>query len=418
MAKHPDWAPQASEQLEQWFSEMGTVESVGTESLAILMTGWKHQDVVKELIAKWIGIAATSNGAKQRFLANHLHDFNSGVIPHAWVDGLAAWLADAAEPLQQTLAENLRQTEIDPADADAIAKVLRDIASNTTSPPHRFHLLASLPTGSALGNEAMEQEVLDSFLGDDETLVPLASKVLQRVKLADANRLVVSLSDIPSQRLTTTIEAVHRSGDKSIESTMLKQLASLRVSRTLPQGFLTNLYRQSSDDLKTLAAQTESDLLRPDADVQASVEARLSQLKPGDPVRGLQVFRSSKAACSGCHRIGYVGENIGPELTRIGSSRTAEALLEAVLFPSARQEQSYQGLRILTVDGQVFSGLVRARTDDGIELQLTAERSVMIDRRDVEFSEPSEISIMPAGLADQLTNQEMSDLMALLRSAK
>ena len=72
----------------------------------------------------------------------------------------------------------------------------------------------------------------------------------------------------------------------------------------------------------------------------------------------------------------------------------------------------------MTVDGQVFNGLVRARTSEGFELQLTADRTVRLDHRDVELSEPSEISIMPAGLADQLTNQELSDLMALLRSAK
>ncbi|WP_442511549.1 DUF7133 domain-containing protein [Novipirellula sp. SH528] len=418
MAKHPEWASQASERLDRWFSNIGTQDTVAPETLALLITGWKQQDAVQQQIAKWIGSASTSNVAKQSFLANHVHDFTSGVMPHAWVEGLAAFLADAEPPLQRTLAENLRQTKIDKHDADVLAKVLRTIAIKSPSPQHRFDLLASLPAGSVLDNAAVEQEVVSAFLSDDETLAPLATKVLQRARLSDANRLVDSLSEIPSQRLTTTIEAVHRSANKTLESTMLQQLASLRVSRTLPQGFLTNLYRQSSDDLKTLAIQTEAELQRPDANVQASVESRLSQLEPGDPVRGLQVFRSSKAACSGCHRIGYVGANIGPELTRIGSSRTAEALMEAMLFPSARQEQSYQGLRILTVDGQVFNGLVRARTSEGFELQLTADRTVRLDHRDVELSEPSEISIMPAGLADQLTNQELSDLMALLRSAK
>lgn len=418
MAKHPEWAPQASERLDQWFSKLGIQDSVEPDSLALLVAGWKHQDVVQRQIAKWVHNASTFNEVKQTFLANHLHDFNAGVMPSVWVDGLVLWLDTAEPPLQRTLAENLRQTKIENDDSVTLTNVLRTNAIKASSPQHRFELLASLPVGSVLGNSEIEQEVVTAFLGDDETLAPLASKVLQRVKLAAANRLVESLTEIPSQRLTTTIEAVHRSGDKTIEKEMLTQLATLRVSRTLPQGFLSNLYRQSSDDLKTLAIQTEAELQQPDADIQASVESRLSQLQPGDPVRGLQVFRSSKAACSGCHRIGYVGANIGPELTRIGASRTAEALMEAILFPSARQEQSYQGLRILTSDGQVFNGLVAARTSEGLELQLTADRIVRVDHRDIELSEASEISIMPAGLADQLTNQELSDLMALLRAAK
>ncbi|WP_372719765.1 HEAT repeat domain-containing protein [Novipirellula sp.] len=418
MAKHPEWAPLASERLDQWFSDLGTKDSVPTETLALLLEGWKLQDAVQQPIAKWIQSAGTFNEAKQSFLANHLHDFNAGVMPSKWVDGLVLWLENAEPPLQRTLAENLRQTKIEKDDSDALANVLRTIAFKSSSPQHRFDLLASLPVGSILENSEVEQQLLTAFLGDDETLAPLASRVLQRVKLADANRLAQSLADIPSQRLTTTIEAVHRSGDRTIEKAMLTQLATLRVSRTLPQGFLSNLYRQSSGDLKTLAVQTDAELQRPDADIQASVAARLSQLQPGDPVQGLQVFRSSKAACSGCHRIGYVGADIGPELTRIGASRTAEALMEAILFPSARQEQSYQGLHILTIDGQVFNGLLGARTGEGLELHLTADRTVRLDHRDIEQSKPSEISIMPAGLADQLTNQELSDLMALLRAAK
>ncbi|WP_236622390.1 DUF7133 domain-containing protein [Novipirellula maiorica] len=418
MAKHPHWASQASERLDQWYAKIGTDDSVASEPLASLVVGWKHQEAVHKQITQWIRRAANSNDAQQTFLASHLHGFTSTVMPHAWVDAVAAWLSEATPALQRTLAESLRQTKTDTHDAQTLANVLRTIAIDSPSPLHRFALLASLPAGSVLDNVTVEQEVVSAFLSDDETLAPIASKVLQRVKLSEPNRLVDSLSNIPAQRLTTAIEAVHRSGDKTLDSRMLKQLPSLRVSRTLSTGFLTNLYRGSSQDLMTLSTQTEAELQRPDADIQASVESRLSQLSPGDPVRGLQVFRSSKAACSGCHRIGYVGANIGPELTRIGSTRTPDALMEAVLFPSARQEQSYQATRVLTLDGQVFTGLVRGHSGEGFELQLTAERTVKLDHRDVELSEPSEISIMPAGLADQLSDQELSDLMALLRSAK
>ncbi|GAA5510315.1 DUF7133 domain-containing protein [Novipirellula caenicola] len=417
MAKHPRWAPQATEWLEQSFANIGR-EALTPELLARVVAGWKHQQVVQDQITHWIRDAAASTVAQQTFLASHLHEFTSADMPHAWVAPLAAWLAEASPDVQLTLADSLRQTKIDAEDADALANVLRTIAVASPMPRHRFDLLASLPVNSVLDNPVLGHEVVTAFLSDNETISPIASRVLQRVKLSDPTALVDSLPDVPAQRLTTAIEAVHRSGIVSAESAMLTQLASLRVSRTLPAGFLTNLYRQSSKELRALAIETEAKLQHPTAEIQTQIEARLSQLKPGDPVRGLQVFRSSKAACSGCHRIGYVGATIGPELTRIGSSRTPAALMEAVLFPSARQEQSYQGTRVLTVDGQVYNGLVRAETGEGFELQLTADRTVKLEHRDVELSEPSDVSIMPAGLADQLTNQELSDLMALLRSAK
>ncbi len=144
----------------------------------------------------------------------------------------------------------------------------------------------------------------------------------------------------------------------------------------------------------------------------------LSQLSDGDPVRGLQVFRGQRASCSGCHRMGYIGKEIGPDLTRIGGSRTASALLEAILFPSARLEQSYHSTRVLTTDGQIYNGLLRVHGEESIELQLNAERKLVIARSEIERMEPSDISVMPQGIDQVLSKQDLADLLALLQSAQ
>ena len=140
---------------------------------------------------------------------------------------------------------------------------------------------------------------------------------------------------------------------------MLSTLADLPSAKTLSMDQLLNLYRNRSSKLKSLTEQTVKKLSRSADDIEAKVDTMLAKLGPGDPIRGLQLFRSSKTACSSCHRLGYVGGEIGPELSRIGGSRTRRALLEAILFPSARLEQSYQPTRVLTVDGQVFNGIIK-----------------------------------------------------------
>ena len=116
--------------------------------------------------------------------------------------------------------------------------------------------------------------------------------------------------------------------------------------------------------------------------------------------------------------MGYIGKEVGPVLTKIGGSRTPEALLEAIMFPNARLEQSYQSTRVLTVDGQIYNGLIRRRSGESIELQLNAERLVVISTEDIERLAPSSVSVMPSGINELLTLEEISDLMALLRSAK
>jgi putative heme-binding domain-containing protein len=154
------------------------------------------------------------------------------------------------------------------------------------------------------------------------------------------------------------------------------------------------------------------------ASIQKEVADKLKALPEGDRLRGLQVFRSSQAGCSGCHAIGYVGGRIGPELSRIGSTRSKEDLLEAILYPSARLEQGYRTIRVLTTDGQVFQGLPVRQDSQSVELLLQVDRSIRIETETIETIQPGEISVMPAGIDRLLSPQQLADLLELLQQAK
>ncbi|MDB4466785.1 hypothetical protein N9066_01100 [bacterium] len=101
----------------------------------------------------------------------------------------------------------------------------------------------------------------------------------------------------------------------------------------------------------------------------------------------------------------------------MGGTRSRETLLESILFPNVRIEQGFRPLKILTIDGQVFSGL--ANREAGIvHLQTNAEKRVSIPENEIEQEQPSQVSIMPTGMLEQLTNQELADLLAVLKNAK
>lgn len=418
LATHPQWASESVDKIRQRYAQLAADDSAAADNLARLVIGWKNEPPTQQMIADWIDNAATAKPAQQLFLASRLSQFSPTSLPTDWVGGIATWLPASSERVQQALAESLARLQIQAANATELLEAMVMIARQANSVAPRLHVLAALPTGRDVDDASLEQEVVASFLSDDAALTPLASKVLQRVKLSDASSLVKALPQIPSQFLTTAIEAVHRANNEADQAEMLASLASLPAAKTLPPTYLTNLYQNSSKELREQAGRTAADLIRPAADVKETVDQMLGRLHSGDPVRGFQVFRSSKAACSACHRIGYVGHDVGPELTRIGASRTPDALLEAILFPSARQEQSYQGSRVLTTDGQIHNGLMKHRTPEAIELQVNAEQTVLIPTDEIEILQPSDVSVMPAGLAEQLTLEELSDLMAFLQSAK
>jgi putative heme-binding domain-containing protein len=128
------------------------------------------------------------------------------------------------------------------------------------------------------------------------------------------------------------------------------------------------------------------------------------------------VFQNSKAACSACHAIGYLGGTVGPDLSRIGQIRSERDLLEALLFPSVSFVRSYEPILIVTKSGKSFNGLIRRESPEEITLVTGAKEETRISRDDIEEIRPGTVSIMPAGLETQLTKEQLADLVAFLKS--
>jgi putative heme-binding domain-containing protein len=144
----------------------------------------------------------------------------------------------------------------------------------------------------------------------------------------------------------------------------------------------------------------------------------VATLERGDIRRGQAVFNSTKAACSACHAVGYMGGTVGPDLTRIGAIRAERDLLESIVFPSASFVRGYEPVVILTKTGKTHNGVIRKDTAEEIVLATGPNEEVRISRDDIEQMQPSKVSVMPAGLDQQLTPRELADLVAFLKACK
>jgi putative heme-binding domain-containing protein len=154
------------------------------------------------------------------------------------------------------------------------------------------------------------------------------------------------------------------------------------------------------------------------ADQVRRLEGLLPSVQGGDVARGQTVFNSAKAACYACHAIGYMGGKIGPDLTRIGQVRSERDLLEAILFPSASFARGYEPVVIRTRSGEVRGGVLR-NNDLPDEIVLATERDeTRIPRRDIVEMQPGTASLMPQGLEEQLSKQELADLLAFLKATR
>jgi putative membrane-bound dehydrogenase-like protein len=171
------------------------------------------------------------------------------------------------------------------------------------------------------------------------------------------------------------------------------------------------------------AVQREADALLAALNVETARQARrldelLASLAGGDIRRGQAVFNSPTAACMTCHAIGYMGGRVGPDLTRIGQVRSERDLLEAIVFPSASFARSYEPVVVTTTAGETHGGLLRSDQADEIVLATGAGQEIRIPRNQVEDVQPGTVSVMPPGLDQQLTRQELADLLAFLKATR
>lgn len=124
---------------------------------------------------------------------------------------------------------------------------------------------------------------------------------------------------------------------------------------------------------------------------------------------GRQLFNRS---CAKCHRLFGFGEKIGPELT--GANRNnLDYLLENIVDPSAVVSTNYRMTVFRLVDGRVLNGLELSRNDKTVTLQ-TQNEKVTLALDEVEESQLTSQSPMPAGLLDNLTAEQIRDLIAYL----
>jgi putative heme-binding domain-containing protein len=132
----------------------------------------------------------------------------------------------------------------------------------------------------------------------------------------------------------------------------------------------------------------------------------------GDPIGGKVAY--TKASCAQCHRFGNYGESIGPDLSGIARRFTKREIVESILYPAHVVSDQYASKKILTLDGDVYVGMVSEQSDGTLVIRDAQNNTSMVPPEDVDQILPSTSSIMPSGLIDELTLEEISDMMAYL----
>ena len=121
--------------------------------------------------------------------------------------------------------------------------------------------------------------------------------------------------------------------------------------------------------------------------------------------------------CGACHKMYGEGGTIGPDIT--GSNRAnLDYLLSNVLTPNVEIQDAYKMVVVTTRDGRTHSGNVASETDRQLTLRVVGRDPVTIAKADIQSRETTTSSMMPPGLFDALTDREVVDLVAYLRTVE
>lgn len=137
----------------------------------------------------------------------------------------------------------------------------------------------------------------------------------------------------------------------------------------------------------------------------------------GDPAKGRDLF-IGKAICSTCHRAGADGSLIGPDLTKVGAIRSGRDLLESMVYPSSTIAQGYDNYILTLADGDVITGFIADKSPEAVILKDATGASRRLTMSDIKEMRRGETSVMPQGLDQILTQDELQDLLAYLQSLR
>jgi putative membrane-bound dehydrogenase-like protein len=197
---------------------------------------------------------------------------------------------------------------------------------------------------------------------------------------------------------------------------MLSAVSAGTIPKTdLSADLVRQLHGLHNADLDEMLAKSWGVIRESGADKQKEIakykkifEAGGSQ--PGDASRGRAVFAKT---CQQCHTLFDTGGKVGPDLT--GSNRRdLDYLLQNIVDPNAVIPNDYKAWNLQTTDDRIVTGILKKQDDNSVTL-VTANETLVIPRKEIQSLTEGQLSMMPEGLLQNLTDQEIRDLLYYLR---
>lgn len=146
----------------------------------------------------------------------------------------------------------------------------------------------------------------------------------------------------------------------------------------------------------------------------------------GDPAKGKKIFFGD-VGCSTCHMVGGVGGVLGPDLSRVGASRSVAYLIDSIRDPDKELSSGmtdpnnhyglplvYDTVTVITASGEKITGVARNEDTYSIQMITMAQQLRLFRKRDLKDVSHQRRSLMPPYSEDALDAAQLQDLISYL----
>jgi len=417
VAQHADWGDALALYFSKRLEVAGQLPEGQHSQMAQLLSSLASAPAIQSLLLQTL--AASERPASQKIAVQAIADCGLTTVPVAWLDAIARQLGVAKDAELRALIQAAQRLPL-PKDGHAALRTQLAHIGSTPAVPDDLRLAALDAAGGGLTLDDATFALLQNTLVSE---LPLEQRSIAANRLASSSltesQVLLLIESVPNtgpMELPKLLPAFEKFPSESIGTRLLpslmnsKGLQGLRIDlvQTLLAKYPETVRASGKPLLKILNAGLEEQT--------AVLEKTLATLPEGDVRRGHEVFMSRKAACNTCHKLGYGGGTLGPDLTNIGRARNRRDLLEAIIYPAASIVRGYEPVSAELDDGRVISGIIKGENADELIIAMDAQKTTHIARAAIQQIYPSSVSPMPNGILTLLSSQELADLLAFLQT--
>lgn len=274
----------------------------------------------------------------------------------------------------------------------------------------------------ALKNQPMENKAMFTKIAKMEALdIGLRAAAIQVLAIADLKSATEITSNCMTDLDVAQKKIVIKTLSNSTEgSEILKQLfdKQLVTANEFDLSSAEKVFQSNTEDVRgiRLFDQVKNRITEEKSAFESKLNRfmAIAEKEDGNPENGEKLFQT----CLLCHSVGDKGHDFAPALD--GSAlRESEALLTALLNPDAAVESSYATYRVIKKDGNTIEGYLVKKDERGTTIGFMGGSRQFVQASEIKFGGfLGGRSFMPKGLIDNYSDEQVSDLLAFIKTLK